>query len=54
MVSAILLWIVICLNIKVMNLNNFTIKAQESIAQAQQLAYNNGNPAITYSKGIAQ
>ncbi len=46
MVSAILLWIVICLNIKVMNLNNFTIKAQESIAQAQQLAYNNGNPAI--------
>ncbi len=29
-----------------MNLNNFTIKAQETIAQAQQLAYNNGNPNI--------
>jgi ATP-dependent Clp protease ATP-binding subunit ClpB len=29
-----------------MNLNNFTIKAQEAIAQAQQLAYNNGNPNI--------
>ncbi|MEI9933322.1 MAG: Clp protease N-terminal domain-containing protein [Ferruginibacter sp.] len=29
-----------------MNLNNFTIKAQESIAQAQQLAFNNQNPAI--------
>jgi ATP-dependent Clp protease ATP-binding subunit ClpB len=29
-----------------MNLNNFTIKAQEIIAQAQQLAYNNGNPNI--------
>src|SRR5215211_1466209 len=29
-----------------MNLNNFTIKAQESIAQAQQLAFNNGNPTI--------
>ncbi len=29
-----------------MNLNNFTIKAQEAIAQAQQVAFNNGNPAI--------
>ena len=29
-----------------MNLNNFTIKAQESVAKAQQLAYNNGNPNI--------
>lgn len=29
-----------------MNLNNFTIKAQEAIAQSQQLAFNNGNPAI--------
>ncbi len=29
-----------------MNLNNFTIKAQEAIAQAQQIAYNNGNPNI--------
>ena len=29
-----------------MNLNNFTIKAQEVIAQAQQLAFNNGNPNI--------
>ena len=29
-----------------MNLNNFTIKAQEVVAHAQQLAYNNGNPAI--------
>lgn len=29
-----------------MNLNNFTIKAQEAIAQAQQLAFNNGNPNI--------
>ncbi|UEG49946.1 ATP-dependent chaperone ClpB [Ferruginibacter lapsinanis] len=29
-----------------MNLNNFTIKAQEAVAQAQQLAYNNANPTI--------
>lgn len=29
-----------------MNLNNFTIKAQEAIAQSQQIAFNNGNPAI--------
>ena len=29
-----------------MNLNNFTIKAQEAIAQAQQLAFNNKNPNI--------
>lgn len=29
-----------------MNLNNFTIKAQEMLQQAQQLAFNNGNPAI--------
>ncbi len=29
-----------------MNLSNYTIKAQEAIQLAQQLAYNNGNPAI--------
>ncbi|MGG9970198.1 ATP-dependent chaperone ClpB [Ferruginibacter sp. SUN002] len=29
-----------------MNLNNFTIKAQEAIAQSQQLAFNNANPNI--------
>jgi len=29
-----------------MNLNNYTIKAQETIAAAQQLAFNNGNPNI--------
>lgn len=29
-----------------MNLNNFTIKAQETLQQAQQLAFNNSNPAI--------
>src|SRR5450631_2374068 len=29
-----------------MNLNNFTIKAQEAVAAAQQLAFNNANPAI--------
>ena len=29
-----------------MQLNNFTIKAQEAIAQAQQLAFDNGNPNI--------
>jgi ATP-dependent Clp protease ATP-binding subunit ClpB len=29
-----------------MNLNNFTIKAQEAIAQSQQLAFNNRNPNI--------
>ena len=29
-----------------MNLNNFTIKAQEAITHAQQLAFNNGNPNI--------
>ena len=29
-----------------MNLNNFTIKAQEAIAQAQQVAFNHSNPNI--------
>ena len=29
-----------------MNLNNYTIKAQEAIANAQQLAFNSGNPNI--------
>ena len=29
-----------------MNLNNFTIKAQEAITHAQQVAFNNGNPNI--------
>ena len=29
-----------------MNLNNFTIKAQEAITQAQQIAFNNANPNI--------
>jgi ATP-dependent Clp protease ATP-binding subunit ClpB len=29
-----------------MNLNNFTIKAQEAIAKSQQLAFNNQNPNI--------
>ena len=29
-----------------MNLNNFTIKASESLQQAQQLAFNEHNPAI--------
>ncbi len=29
-----------------MNLSNYTIKAQESIQSAQQLAFNNGNPNI--------
>jgi ATP-dependent Clp protease ATP-binding subunit ClpB len=29
-----------------MNLNNYTIKSQEIIQQAQQVAYNNGNPNI--------
>lgn len=29
-----------------MNLNNFTIKAQETVQQAQQLAFNNQNPNI--------
>src|SRR3954468_18789949 len=29
-----------------MNLNNFTIKAQEAISQAQQEAFNNQNPNI--------
>jgi ATP-dependent Clp protease ATP-binding subunit ClpB len=29
-----------------MNLNNFTIKAQEAISQAQQVAFNNQNPNI--------
>ena len=29
-----------------MNLNNFTIKAQEAIAQAQQFAFNNQNAQI--------
>ncbi|SDX67750.1 ATP-dependent Clp protease ATP-binding subunit ClpB [Hydrobacter penzbergensis] len=29
-----------------MNLNNYTIKAQETIQAAQQVAFNNGNPVI--------
>lgn len=29
-----------------MNLNNLTIKAQELLQQAQQLAFNNENPNI--------
>ncbi|HUQ66238.1 MAG TPA: ATP-dependent chaperone ClpB [Flavitalea sp.] len=29
-----------------MNLNNYTIKAQETIAKAQQIAFNNNNPNI--------
>src|SRR5579863_9145096 len=29
-----------------MNLNNFTIKAQEAVARAQQLAFNGSNPSI--------
>ena len=29
-----------------MNLNNFTIKAQETIARSQQLAFDGGNPVI--------
>ncbi|HMG82559.1 MAG TPA: Clp protease N-terminal domain-containing protein, partial [Ferruginibacter sp.] len=29
-----------------MNLNNFTIKAQEAVAHSQQLAFNNQNPTI--------
>ena len=29
-----------------MNLNQYTIKAQEAIQAAQQLAYNNGNASI--------
>jgi ATP-dependent Clp protease ATP-binding subunit ClpB len=29
-----------------MNLNNFTIKAQEILQQSQQVAFNNGNPTI--------
>ena len=32
-----------------MNLNNFTIKAQEIVQQAQQLAYNQQNPSIETS-----
>lgn len=32
-----------------MNLNNFTIKAQETLQQAQQAAFNNGNPTIESS-----
>ena len=30
----------------IMNLNNYTIKSQEIIQQAQQIAFNNGNPNI--------
>jgi ATP-dependent Clp protease ATP-binding subunit ClpB len=33
-------------NIKAMNLNNFTIKSQEAIQAAQQLAYNGQHPTI--------
>ena len=29
-----------------MNLNNFTIKAQEAVARAQQLAFDGANPTI--------
>ena len=29
-----------------MNLNNFTIKAQEAVAAAQQMAFNNKNQQI--------
>ncbi len=29
-----------------MNLNNFTIKAQEAIAKSQQLAFDGSNPTI--------
>ena len=29
-----------------MNMNNFTIKAQEIVQQAQQLAFNDQNPTI--------
>ena len=29
-----------------MNLNNYTIKSQEVIQHAQQVAFNNSNPAI--------
>ena len=29
-----------------MNLSNYTIKAQQTIAAAQQLAFNNNNPSI--------
>ncbi len=29
-----------------MNLNNFTIKAQEAVSQSQQIAFNNQNPTI--------
>ena len=29
-----------------MNLNNYTIKAQETIQAAQQIAFNNSNPNI--------
>ena len=29
-----------------MNLNNFTIKAQEAVAKSQQLAFDSSNPAI--------
>src|SRR5258708_39484364 len=29
-----------------MNLNNFTIKAQEAVARAQQLAFDHSNPSI--------
>ena len=29
-----------------MNLNNFTIKAQEMVQHAQQIAFNNQNPNI--------
>ncbi|HET8573218.1 MAG TPA: ATP-dependent chaperone ClpB [Edaphocola sp.] len=32
-----------------MNLNNFTIKAQEALQQAQQIAFNNNNPVIETS-----
>jgi ATP-dependent Clp protease ATP-binding subunit ClpB len=38
--------IIIKQRLKYMNLNNFTIKAQETIQQAQQLAFNNQNPNV--------
>jgi hypothetical protein len=39
-----------------MNLNNFTIKAQEAIAKAQQLAFDGSNPCHRYgssAQGVA-
>ena len=33
-------------DLKIMNLNNFTIKAQQAVAAAQQIAFNQQNPSI--------